>query len=97
MKPICVPCQRFMRMKRSGYYFIEAMPANGVTRPAPGRAEPHNWRPYKVWSGDLWGCPDCGVTIISGVGLQPIDEHYRPTFAATVKDTGADRFQVNDC
>lgn len=26
MKPICVTCQRFYRMSKSGFYFIEAMP-----------------------------------------------------------------------
>ena len=44
MKPICVPCQRFFRMKRSGYYFTEGMP-NGQTRPAAGKAHAHEWKP----------------------------------------------------
>src|SRR5690349_6379221 len=26
MKPVCVPCQRFMRAKRNGFYFLEGKP-----------------------------------------------------------------------
>ena len=26
MKPICIPCRRFYRVKQNGYHFIEGMP-----------------------------------------------------------------------
>lgn len=99
MKPVCVPCQRFFKMKRSGFYFTEGMPAgaSGGNRPAPGRAEPQMWKPYKVWSGDLWECPGCKATAIFGTGQYPLSIQHMPTFADTVKETNASQFQVNDC
>jgi hypothetical protein len=95
MKPICVPCQRFYRAKKNGFYFIEAMPTNG--RPEPGTQDAENWAPYKVWCGDLWECAGCGHQLVSGVGREPITEHYKPDFAELVKALGADQLQVNDC
>lgn len=96
MKPVCVPCQRFFRMKRAGFYFIEGMPI-GTSRPLPGTAAPEQWKPYKLWSGDRYECEGCGAVIVSGFGLSPISEHYKPDFAEQVKMTGADQLQVNDC
>lgn len=95
MKPICVPCQRFYRMKKSGFYFIEAMPVNG--NPEPGASQPNNWEPYKVWSGDLWKCEGCGHEIVHGTGIHPIAEHYQKNFQEVVDRLNANQFQVNDC
>lgn len=94
MKPICVPCQRFYRMKKSGRAFIEGMPLNNHAR--PGNSEPEWWKPYKLWSGDLWECQGCGHQIISGTGMRPIAEHYQPDFQEAVSRNNAD-YQVNDC
>lgn len=94
LKPVCVPCQRFFRPAKNGFYFIEGMP-DGMAR--PGRAEPEHWHPYKVWVGDRWECPDCGASIVVGVCNSPLSEHYKEDFADTVKATGADQLQVNDC
>lgn len=94
MKPICVPCQRFFRMARSGYYFIEGMPR--PTDAKPGTAEPEKWKPYKLWAGDLWRCEGCGAQIISGTGLHAIAEHYQDEFTERCEQLGA-TFQVNDC
>lgn len=95
MKPVCVPCQRFFRMEKTGFYFIEGMP---LSRGAmPGTAEPDKWAPYKVWSGDRWKCEGCGAVILNGFGLHRIAEHYEPDFAAHVKRLNADQLQVNDC
>lgn len=50
MKPICFPCQRFYRMVKSGFCFIEGKPmGNGV----------------ELWSGDKWRCNGCGHELIS--------------------------------
>jgi hypothetical protein len=95
LKPICVPCHRFFRQIKSGFYFIEGMPVFG-NEVKPGLDEPDRWRPYKLWSGDKWKCEGCGVEIISGVGLSPIAEHYQPEFAEMRKKLNAD-YQVNDC
>lgn len=95
LKPVCVDCQRFFRMKKSGVWFVESMPGPGHTRPEPGTAEPRSWVPYKVWVADLWACPGCGHEVLSGFGSGPVSEHYMPGFAeamarCTVKP-------VNDC
>lgn len=94
MKPVCVPCQRFFRIKKSGFYFIEGMPKE--RQALPGTAEPEKWQPYKLWSGDKWECEGCGATIVSGTGREPINEHYRPGFAEHVEKLGASQLQVND-
>ena len=94
LKPICVPCERFMRMEKSGVYFIEGMPlGNGVK---PGLAEPARWKDYKLWSGDLYTCPDCGARVISGVGLYPIAEHYQEDFGRKKEILQPDLL-VKDC
>lgn len=94
MKPICVPCRRFMRPKRTGLFFVEGMPrANN----APiGLREPSAWQPYKVWSGDLWECPDCKASVISGTGRDPIAIHHQEGFADWL-DACKDDIQINDC
>jgi hypothetical protein len=94
LKPICVKCQRFYRMKKSGFSFMEGMPLDNST-PA-GTENPDAWTPYKLWSGDLWECRGCGHQLISGVGSSPISEHYKPDFQEVVKRYIA-TYQVNDC
>lgn len=95
MKPVCVPCRRFFRAKKNGYYFIEAMPTRNHA--SPGKDEPESWKPYKLWVGDLWECEGCHATILSGFGREPISEHYKPDFAERAVAFGADQLQVNDC
>jgi hypothetical protein len=89
MKPICVRCQRFYRPKQNGFRFTEGMPGYSDN--------PNNWRPYKLWVGDLWECKGCGHEVIVGVGLNPVSEHYMPNFEKVRTDGGFDRLQVNDC
>lgn len=96
MKPICVPCQRFFRIRKNGYYFIEAMPRAGLKDPMPGDLHPEQWEPYKLWAGDLWECEGCGAQIVSGVGQEPLVEHYMDEFQEKVRHTHADQLQVND-
>lgn len=96
MKPICVPCQRFYRCKKNNFPFIEAMPVGDSDLALPGAATPDCWKPYKLWFGDLWECPDCGATIVAGVAQRPLSEHYQPEFARAVA-THAPTLQVNDC
>lgn len=64
---------------------------------ARARAAPERWQPYKVWSGDLWRCPGCGIEIISGFGAFPLAERHHHDFAHVIEHTGAMRLQVNDC
>lgn len=95
MKPVCVPCQRFFRMEKSGFYFIEGMPIGNDAQ--PGTAEPAKWRPYKLWVGDKWRCEGCGAEILSGFGRERIAEHYESDFPDRVAALGASQLQVNDC
>ena len=95
MKPICVPCQRFYRPKKTGFYFIESMPIyNGAPS---GNSHPELWRPYKIWSGDLWECLGCGHQTISGVGVNPISIKHEPDFEMIAEKLKAIQFEVNDC
>ncbi len=98
MKPICVNCQRFYRPETTGIAFIESYPHSPTPgyRVEPGTAEPENWKPYKLWSGDLWKCQGCGSEIIVGTGRDPISIHHAPDFAQRCKDEGA-QITVNDC
>ena len=95
MKPICVPCQRFFRMKKTGFYFLEGMPREGT--PTPGTSQADQWVPYKLWAGDQWECQGCGAVILSGFGRGEIAEHYQQDFSERVERLGANQFQVNDC
>jgi hypothetical protein len=97
VKPVCVTCQRFFQCIKTGYYFIEAMPAPGSPRrPEPGTAHPEHWQPYKLWVSDLWTCEGCGAQILSGFGREPLAEHYQPDFADMAARVNA-TLQVNDC
>jgi len=93
MKPICIPCQRFFRPVKSGFYFLEGFP-QGAAR--PGKSDADRWKPYKLWAGDKWRCEGCGAEIISGTGTRPISEHFESEFATLVESCGAE-YQVNDC
>jgi len=98
MKPICVKCQCFYRVRRNSFAFIEGMP-NGTAAPREnirGLRKPEAWQPYKLWNGDLWECPDCGHQTISGVGFVPIAEHYQPQFGKAV-ETFRPTVYINDC
>lgn len=95
MKPICVPCKRFFKCAKNGFYFIEGMPTEDGA--APGNAAPEKWKPYKLWDGDRWECPGCGASIVVGTGRVPVAEHFQPDFEKTAKRLGAAQLQVNDC
>lgn len=94
MKPICIRCERFYRPKRNGFKFIEGMPNR--QHACAGTGDPAAWSPYKLWTGDLWECPDCGAQIIVGVGIAPISEHYMDDFDHKVQAHGAELL-VKDC
>lgn len=94
MKPVCTKCQRFFRPKTNGISFIEAMPT--VALAPAGSSEPELWKPYKLWSGDLWVCLGCGAEIIVGVGQRPLAEHFQPTFEEELR-VYKPSVTVNDC
>lgn len=98
MKPVCVPCRRFFRCVKAGFYFIEGKPKPGAPMPAPpGNEAPDQWEPYKIWSGDQWMCHGCGAVILSGFGSVPVAQNYEPDFDHYRRSLNADQLQVNDC
>jgi hypothetical protein len=97
MKPVCVKCRRFYRMKKQGFYFEEGMPGPGATkREDQPSGTLDGWQSYKLWASDLWWCPGCGHEILSGFGREPISEHYKDDYASMC--TGlAVTLRVDDC
>lgn len=69
--PVCLNCNLFYRPKMNGYIFCEMIPVG------TGRV---TFKPYRIWSGDLWECPRCQSQIIEGFGKDPISEHFEPDF-----------------
>lgn len=100
MKPICVGCRCFYRPLKNGFEFVEGMPdSHGAPRGVAGSGM---WSPYKLWRGDLWGCPICGHRIVVGVGAGPASEHYMADFEQKLEEAAARSpekrlVQVNDC
>lgn len=95
-KPACLKCRCFYRPKRNGYRIVEGMP-NGTVMPGEenirGLAKPEAWQPYKLWVADLWQCPDCGHELVTGWGVNPLSEHYKPGFSELIGGL----VQINDC
>lgn len=96
-KPVCVPCRRFFRMKKSGFYFTEGMPVGSAARAEPGNTDPDSWEPYKVWSSDKWVCEGCRAEILCGFGQSPIAERHHEDFERLRERLCAGQLQVNDC
>lgn len=67
MTTICVPCGRVYRPLKIGVRFEE-------------RQMLDDWAPYRVWAADLYGCPECGVEILTGLSREPLatahERHY---------------------
>jgi hypothetical protein len=74
-KPVCVPCQRFLRPLKNGAYALENKPI--VDHPVSGTSAPDHWVPYKVWQCDTWRCEGCGVVVAVGFANRPLWEDYR--------------------
>ena len=69
-KPLCVNCNIFYRIYKTGAYLIEMF----NTPP----------RPYKIWQADAWKCPGCDSIIFKGYGqsemFSKVGEHYQKNF-----------------
>ena len=100
IKPVCVKCQRFFRIKKNGRYALEMMPTHNEA--PPGTAEPGMWKPYKLWRADEWECRGCGATIMVGFAPQPGVEHYEEQFDIKMRTANASGHYgppviINDC
>jgi hypothetical protein len=59
-------CGCFMRVKKNSVT-VEELMTDGS--------------PYKLWDADLFECPACGATVITGFGQKPMAEHWQPMYA----------------
>lgn len=66
MRPICVTHGREMPASITGY-LVQINDANG--------------KPYQIWSGDCYTCPEGGESVVTGMGQIPVVEHFEPQFA----------------
>ena len=87
--PVCVACGLFFKPKKNGFAWVEGMPTVLVN----GDEE---WKPYKLWLGDLLACAGCGTEIIAGHGREPISIHHEPNFEPRLKAFNPSVI-VNDC
>ena len=78
MRPICATCRLFYKPRLNGYIFCEMVPETfkGKT----------TYKPYRIWSGDLWECTRCKNQLISGFGKEPISEHFDEDFQDRMND-----------
>lgn len=95
MKPVCVKCQRFYKIKKSGITVQEMMPRTGGPTPA-GTQAPEKWKSYKLWRGDLYACTGCGHEIVTGFGNMPFAEHYQEQYADDLA-AHPPYVNINDC
>jgi DNA-directed RNA polymerase subunit RPC12/RpoP len=62
-KPICVQCQREMKMADMGVtvVYLYSQPPE----------------PYQAYAADLYKCPECGAEVIVGTGERPFWEQWQ--------------------
>jgi hypothetical protein len=78
---VCVQCNRQMRPKKNGFEFLEMAKM--------GQGYGSNPVPYRLWSGDLWECQDCGQEIVyTNPRQMPIAEHFQDGFAERCEKVG---------
>lgn len=76
-KVICTDCQVEYKIEKNGVYVVEMF------------SDPP--QPYKLWSADLWKCPNCRREIIAGFGMSALAEHFQKNFTTVLdqaKKTG---------
>lgn len=74
---VCVKCQRMMKVKKVGEYFVEVV--KGPLR-KEGTA-------YKLWSGDVWECQECGnKVILTNERQHPVMESWEEYFAERISE-----------
>lgn len=69
---VCGKCHIGMVMQKSGIRVIEMF------------SQPPE--PYQIWRGDLFCCPVCGATVVTGFGAQPEAMHFQGSEFAHVLD-----------
>jgi hypothetical protein len=67
MRPVCVPCGKFMKPSKNGRCVL--LVADGL--------------PYQLWMGDEWLCERCQAVVVAGFGRAPVSEHFQENFASS--------------
>ena len=65
-KLVCCNCQTELEIEKNGVSVVEMF------------SQPP--QPYRIWSADLWKCPQCQNEIVAGFGMQPLAEHFQEKF-----------------
>ena len=68
--PVCVSCRINLRPKKNGVTFIED---DGIGNP------------YAIWDSDMWDCPCCGISVLTGFGKEPWRLHFDSDFHQVVE------------
>jgi len=61
-KSVCAKCEVELKPEHNGVIVAEMMH--------------NNTEIYKLWFADLWKCPECGIEVVLGFGVQPYMEHF---------------------
>ena len=80
---VCVSCRVFFKVEKNGVAFEEGF--------GDGRGQP-----YKLWLSDRYKCPSCGMTILAGLGREPVAEHFMSNYAR-LKQACRPELLVDDC
>jgi len=69
-RAVCVKCNQQMGPVKNDFPILETY---------------DDGRPYQIWLGDLYRCPECRGEIVMGFGLRPVAEDWRPDFESKLK------------
>jgi len=81
-------------MKKNGVRWEEGMPMYAKVEPGPEHSA--NWQPYKLWTSDLWECPNCKHELITGHAFEPLAEHHQKDYQQK-KEIYDVTLRINDC
>ena len=73
----CVNCERGYQRIENGIFLVEMF----CSPPEP----------YKVWSADLWQCPNCKDKVVSGRGDNPLMHHFQDGFSEYLAELRASK------
>jgi hypothetical protein len=77
-KLVCVDCEIELKPQDNGIYVIETA----------------SFGPYKIWSADVWVCPQCKHEVVAGFGNGPLAEHYQDKFAELLEKIKASKSRI---
>ncbi len=66
MRPVCVKCRCEMKPAKNDFLVEEMLDGE---------------HPYRVWSTDLWRCPNCSTEVVMGFGAKPLGEYWQGSYA----------------